>query len=447
MRILILGAGEVGFHLARQLSDENHDVVVIEESRDRARGIQDAMDAMVVQGNAASLSVLERAGIEKTDLLLAVTSVDEINLMACLTAAQYGVRIKIARVSKPDYFDYSGVLPPERLGVDLMINPQQECALETFQLLQSVAATEFSQFEGGLVQLIGMRVIPAAPIAGKTLADLGKEYRRSHYLMAAIVRSGVTLIPKGSDRVEAGDHIFIIGEPSRLPEVLPLAGHGGFHLRRVMIAGGSREGLLLARMLEEHNVACTIIETDRARAATLAESLRSALVLHGDATDLELLEMEGAGESDGFVAFTGSDETNLLSSLLAKNLGARKVVSMIERMHYIPLLSSVGVDAAVSPRRSTVNAILGYVRRGSVLSVTTLKGTDAEVIEYIISDKFPFAGRPLAEVRFPEGSLIGAIIRGRRVIIPRGTDSIRIGDRVIVFTLPAAISQVESIFA
>ena len=295
MRILILGAGEVGFHLARQLSDENHDVVVIEESRDRARGIQDAMDAMVVQGNAASLSVLERAGIERTDLLLAVTSVDEINLMACLTAAQYGVRIKIARVSKPDYFDYAGILPAERLGVDLMINPEQECALETFQLLQSAAATEFSQFEGGLVQLIGMRVTPDAPIAGKTLADLGREYRRSQYLMAAIVRSGVTLIPKGSDRVRAGDHIFIIGEPSRLPEVLPLAGHRGFPLRRVMIAGGSREGLLLARMLEENGVGCTIIETDRARAAILAESLGSTLVLHGDATDLELLEMEGAG--------------------------------------------------------------------------------------------------------------------------------------------------------
>lgn len=447
MRILILGAGEVGFHLARQLSEENHDVVIIEESRDRARSIQDAMDAMVVQGNAASLGVLEKAGIQRTDLLLAVTSVDEINLMGCLTAAQYKVPIKIARVSKPDYFEYSGILPAERLGVDLMINPEQECALETFQLLQSAAATDFSQFEGGLVQLIGMRVTSDAPIAGKTLVELGREYRRSHYLIAAIVRDGTTVIPKGSDRVQAGDHIFIIGEPSRLPEVLPLAGHTGFKLRRVIIAGGSREGFLLAKMLEEHHVGCTIIESNRARAAVLAETLGSTLVLHGDATDLELLEIEGAGETDGFVGFTGSDETNLLSSLLAKTLGARKVVSLIERAHYIPLLSRVGIDAAVSPRRSTVNAILGYVRRGSVLSVTTLKGTDAEVIEYNISERFPYAGRPLSDVRFPAGSLIGAIIRGNRVIIPRGTDAIRIGDRVIVFTLPDAISQVETVFA
>jgi trk system potassium uptake protein len=447
MRIMILGAGEVGFHLARQLSEENHDVVVVEESRERVRAIEDAMDAIVIHGNGASLSTLERAGITRTELLLAVTSLDEINLMACLSAAQYEVPIKIARVSKPDYFDHSAILPPERLGVDLMINPERECALETLQLLQSAAATEFAQFEGGLVQLIGLPVLPGAPIAGKTLAELGKEYRRARYLVAALLRDGRTIIPGGEDRVEAGDQIFVIGEPANLPAALPLAGHREAALRRVMIAGGSREAFLLARMLEENRVACTILETNRQRAAVLAESLSTTLVLHGDATDLDLLEMEAVGEVDGFVAFTGSDETNMLACLLAKNLGARKVISLVERARYIPLVSRVGVDASVSPRRSTVNAILSYVRRGSVLSVATLKGTSAEAIEFDVSLRFPFAGQPLAEIRFPPGSLIGAIVRGSRVIVPRGTDSIRIGDRVIVFVMPDAIAPVEALFA
>jgi trk system potassium uptake protein len=447
MRVMILGAGEVGFHLARQLSEESHDVVVVEESRDRVRAIEDAMDAIVIHGNGASLSTLERAGITKTDLLLAVTSLDEINLMACLSAAQYGVRIKIARVSKPDYFDHTAILPLERLGVDLMINPERECALETLQLLQSAAATEFAQFEDGLVQLIGLPVLPGAPIAGKTLAELGREYRRTRYLVAALLRDGRTIIPGGEDRVEAGDQIFVIGEPANLPDALPLAGHREAALRRVMIAGGSREAFLLAQMLEENRVACTILETNRQRAAALAETLNTTLVLHGDATDLDLLEMEAVGEVDGFVAYTGSDETNMLACLLAKNLGAGKVISLVERAHYIPLVSRVGVDASVSPRRSTVNAILSYVRRGSVLSVATLKGTSAEAIEFDISSRFPFAGRPLAEVRFPAGSLIGAIIRGNRVIIPRGSDSIRIGDRVIIFVMPDAIAPVEAIFA
>jgi trk system potassium uptake protein len=447
VRILILGAGDVGFHLAQQLSEENHDVVVIEQDRERVRAIQDGMDALVIEGNGASLTTLEQAGIERTDLILAVTSQDEINLMACLSAAQYQVPAKIARVSKPDYYDHTGILPPERLGVDLMINPERECALETYQLLQSAAATEFAQFEGGLVQLIGIRVKDDAPAAGKTLVELGRSEKRVRALIVAIARDGRTIIPQGRDRIEAGDTVFVLGEPSQLPEVLPWAGYSRFNLRRVIVAGGSREAWFLAKMLEEHKIDCTIIESSRPRAQFLAEVLHRSLILHGDATDLELLEMEAIGDADGFVAYTGSDETNLLSCLLAKNLGTRKVISLIERYDYIPLVSRVGVDAAVSPRMAAVNAILSYVRRGSVLAVATLKGTSAQGIEFDVTAKFPYAGQRLADIRLPSGSLIGAIIRSERVIIPRGTDSIRIGDRVVVFTLPETVHKMEALFA
>ena len=446
MRILILGAGDVGFHLARQLATENHDVVVIEQDRERVRGIQDAMDALVVEGNGASLTTLEQAGIEKTDLLLAVTSQDEINIMACLSASQYQVPKRIARVSKPDYYDHTGILSPERLGVDLMINPERECALETYQLLQSAAAAEFAQFEGGLVQLIGVRVKPDAPVAGKRLLEIGRDANRVRALVVAIARNGETIIPTGATRVEAGDQVFILGEPHALPEVLPLAGYDRFDLRRVIVAGGSREAWFLAHMLEEHRVDCTIIEADRNRAVELAEDLKRSLVFHGDATDLDLLEMEAIGEADGFVAYTGSDETNLLSCLLAKSLGARKVVSLIDRFDYIPLVARVGVDAAVSPRMAAVNAILSYVRRGSVLAVATLKGTSAQGIEFDVNSRFPWAGQPLSEVRLPPGSLIGAIIRSEQVIIPGGTDQILVGDRVIVFVQPDALRDVEALF-
>ncbi|CAN5774450.1 Trk system potassium transporter TrkA [soil metagenome] len=447
MRILILGAGDVGFHLAQQLADEGHDVVVIEQDRERARSIQDSMDALVVEGNGASLATLEQAGIARTHLLLAVTSQDEINLMACLSAAQYEVPTRIARVSKPDYYDHTGILPPERLGVDLMINPERECAIETYQLLQSAAATEFAQFEGGLVQLIGVRVKPDAPVAGKRLLEISRMAPNVRALVVAIARGSQTLIPTGATRIEAGDQVFIMGEPHHLPEILPLTGYPRFNLKRVIIAGGSRECLFLARMLEEHRIGCTILERDRRRAQVLAEELNRSLVLHGDATDLELLEMEAIGEADGFVAYTGSDETNLLSCLLAKNLGTRKVISLIDRFDYLPLVSRVGVDASVSPRLAAVNAILSYVRRGSVLAVATLKGTDAEGIEFNVPESYPHAGIPLSNVKLPTGSLVGAIIRGKRVIIPRGTDSVRAGDRVIVFTAREALRQVEALFA
>jgi trk system potassium uptake protein len=446
VRILILGAGDVGFHLAQQLIHENHDVVVIEQDRDRARRIQDLMDAQVIEGNGASLTTLEQAGVARSDLLVAVTSQDEINLMACLSAAQYRVPKRIARVSKPDYYDHTGILPPERLGVDLMINPERECALETYQLLQSAAATEFAQFENGLVQVIGIRVSDGAPMAGRPLMETGKGHMRPGTLVVAVVRGGETIIPGGATRIEAGDLIYVLGEPRHLPDVLPLAGYSRFNLRRVVIAGGSREAWFLAQMLEDHKIGCTILETDRRRALELAEGLRSTLVLHGDATDMELLEMEGIGEADGFVAFTGSDETNLLSCLLAKNLGTRKVISLIDRYDYVPLVARVGVDAAVSPRMSAVNAILSYVRRGSVLAVAALKGSTAQGIEFDVSERFPYAGRKLQDVRLPAGTLVGAIIRGDRVIIPRGADAVRVGDRVIVFALPAALRKIEAVF-
>ena len=447
MRILILGAGDVGLHLAQQLAHENHDVVVIEQDRERARLTQDFADVLVIEGNGASLTTLEQAGITKTDLLLAVTSHDEVNLMACLSAAQYEVPKRIARVSKPDYYDHTGILPMERLGVDLMINPERECALESYQLLQSGAAAEFAQFENGLVQLIGVRVKPGAPVAGKRLLEIGKGVRDVHALVVAIARRGETIIPGGATRIEEGDQVFILGEPRHMPDVLPLAGYDRFDLRRVIIAGGSREAWFLAHMLEEHKIGCTLIESNRARALELSEDLRKTLVLHGDATDLELLEMEGVGDADGFVAYTGSDETNLLSCLLAKNLGTHRVISLIKRFNYIPLVARVGVDAAVSPRMAAVNAIMSHVRRGSVLAVATLKGTAAEGIEFNVSHRFPHKGTPLSELRFPTGSLIGAIIRGDTVIIPGGTDCIHAGDRVVVFVLPGARQKVEKLFA
>ena len=447
MRILILGAGDVGLHLAQQLALENHDVVMIEQDRERARMAQDFLDALVVEGNGASLTTLEQAGITKTDLLLAVTSHDEVNIMACLSAAQYEVPKRIARVSKPDYYDHTGILPPERLGVDLMINPERECALESYQLLQSAAAAEFAQFENGLVQLIGVRVKPGAPVAGKRLLEIGRGMQDVRALVVAIARRGETIIPSGATRIEEGDQVFILGEREHMPNVLPLAGYERFDLRRVIIAGGSREAWFLAHMLESHKIGCTLIERDRSRAFELSEDLRKTLVLHGDATDLELLEMEAIGDADGFVAYTGSDETNLLSCLLAKNLGTHRVISLIKRFNYIPLVSRVGVDAAVSPRMAAVNAILTHVRRGSVLAVATLKGTRAEGIEFNVSTRFPYIDMPLSAMKLPKGSLIGAIIRDERAIIPGGDDEIRPGDRVVVFVIPESLRKVEDLFA
>jgi trk system potassium uptake protein TrkA len=447
MRILIIGAGAVGYHLARRLSEEHQDVVVIESDGERARTIEEQLDVMTIHGNGASLPVLEQANIARTDLLLAVTSKDEVNLVACLAASRMDVRFKVARVSNPEYYRTGSALSREQLGIDLMINPERECAWETFQLLNSEAATDLAQFAEGRLQLVGLRVREEAPVAGKSMVELDQDMGDRPFITVAVVREGTTMIPRGTSRIEAGDQIFILAPAAEMPFIPAMAGYRDFKLRRVMVAGGSDEAVYLAQHLAEHGVDCTILDIDRKRCAELAETLPKALVLHADATDMELLEMEGIEGIDGFVAYTPRDETNMLASLLAKTQGARKVISLIHRFDYVPLVSRVGIDAAVSPRLSTVNAILRYVRRGNVASVATLKGIDAEAIEFDVREGTRVAGRRVHEVAFPEGSIVGAILRNSQVITPRGRDRIQVGDRVVIFALPGAISEIERLFS
>lgn len=447
MRIIIVGAGEVGFHLGRRLSDEGQDVVLIESNPDRAEYVADQLDVLTITGNGASLPILEQAGVARARLIMAVTSRDEVNVLCCLAASRYHVDFKIARIGNPEYYQGGSVLSREQLGIDLMINPERECAWETFQLLNSEAATDMARFADDRLQLIGLRVRPGAAVAGRTLTEIDQQFRGRHYVTVAVVRNGVTEVPRGGTRIEAGDQIFVLAPSTEMAEIPAFAGYSDYKLRRVMIAGGSEEAVHLARHLADQKVACTILDTDRRRCVELAELLPDALILHGDATNLELLEMEGVEGIDGYVAYTGHDEVNLLSSVLAKTSGARKVVSLVNRFEYMRLIGKFGIDAAVSARQSTVNAILRYVRRGNVQSVATIKGIDAEALELTVGVDAPIAGRSLGLVAFPKDAVVGAILREDRVVLPRGGDVIRAGDRVIVFALPGAIPEIERLFA
>ena len=446
MKVIIIGAGGVGYHLAERLSEENQDVVVIESDPDRAEETSDQLDVMTVVGNGASLPVLERAGVRGANILMAVTSKDEVNLIACLAGARMGVGYTIARVSNPEYHASDSVLSQDVLGIDLMINPARESAWETFHLLRSPAATDVTSFANGRLQLLGLMVKEGAPVAGKTLAQLGQELEVTHYVLTAILRDQETIIPTGTTRIEAGDQVYLMSLTTEAHLIPPLAGYEEYRLRRVMIAGGSPEGAYLAEILAQHHIEATIIERDRKRCLELAEALPKALVLNGDATDLELLELEGVAGMDGFLAATTSDDTNILASLIAKQAGAKKVVSLINEFDYLPLAPKVGIDAAVSPRISAVNAILRYVRRGRVTSVATLKGIDAETIQFTVTNDSQVAGKALRDLALPKGSLIGSIIRGDDLIVPRGDSVIQPGDEVIVFALPDAISEIEQAF-
>jgi trk system potassium uptake protein len=446
MRIVIVGAGEVGYHVARRLSEEQQDVVLIEADPDRAEFVGNQLDVLTITGNGASLAVLEQAGLAQAGMMLAVTSRDEVNVLCCLAASRFDVGVRVARVGNPQYYQPGSALSREHLGIDVMINPERECAWDTFQLLNSEAATDLARFADGRLQMMGLRVRPGASIAGRTVLDIDALLRDRHYTMVAVVRGDEVHIPRGSTRIETGDEIFVLAPPADLLEIPALAGYAGYKLRRVMIAGGSEEAVYLAQHLEEHHVECTILDTSRRRCLELAEQLPRALILHGDATNLELLEMEGVEGIDGFVAYTGHDEVNMLTSLLAKTSGARKVISLINRFEYLRIVPKFGIDAAVSARQSTVNAILTHVRRGNVLSVATVRGSGAEALELTVPAGSPATAGAVAELRLPRDVVVGAILRGDRIMMARGRDHIEAGDRVVVFALPSALHEMERYF-
>jgi len=447
MRVVIVGAGEVGYHVAERLAREQHDVTVVDVDAERLEYVQSHVDVAVVVGSGASPATLERARVAQADLFLAVTSIDEVNLVACAAAEGTERLVKVARVSNPDFFAEGSRLDPSRFRVHLMINPERELALETFRLLQSTAATDVADFAGGAVQLIGLKVLPDAPVAGRTLAAIGADLGPTPMLTVAIERDGTTTVPSGTSRVEADDHIYVVAATDAIPRALELCGYRPSDLKRVMIAGASYEAFYLAQLLLQHRVQTTLVVKERERAQEFAEKLGRALVLNADATDVELLELEGVGGADAFVAFTEDDESNILSSIAAKHAGAQQVVTLVNRTGYVPLVRRIGLDAAVSPRISSANAILRYVRRGSVVRVATIRDSEAEAISFRVPAGSSLIGIPLAEMQFPEGAIVATIVRGRRVIVPRGKDALQVDDSVIVFALPEAVKRVMAIFA
>jgi trk system potassium uptake protein TrkA len=446
MRAVVVGAGEVGYHVAERLSGEGYDVVVVDAEPERLDYVDSHLDVGVIEGNGASPAMLGRAGIDKAALLVAVTSVDEVNLVCCMLARGTPGIVKVARVSNPDFFADAGRLHPRTFGIDVMINPERELALDTFRLLQSTVATDIAVFAGGDLQVISLPVTEEAPVVDRTLADITRETGDIPLLTAAIERDGTTLVPSGSTKIVAGDQVYVVATPVSVARALALCGHEPSTLTRVMVAGGSVEAYYLAQLLERHGVQVIMLVADRTRAQELAEKLDKALILNGDATDVELLELEGVGDVDAFVALTDEDETNILSSLVAKHVGAKKVVTLVNKIDFVSLARRIGLDAAVSPRLSAANAIMRHVRRGSVTRVATFKDTDAEAISFAVSPTSPVVGRSLAEIEFPEGTIVAAVERGDDVIVPHGKDSLKAGDTAIVFALPEAVASVTKLF-
>lgn len=443
MKIVIVGAGAVGSIVAQRLSQERHDVTLVESEERIVATAQQTLDCLVLPGNGASYQVLQEAGVEKTDILIAVTNVDEINILACMQAARLGVETKVARVRSNEYYVDDA---PAFDGIDAMINPDRVAVQEIHELLLKKAATDIYEFADQRVQVLGAKVGAGSRVADKSLSEIEQEVGTRWALVATITREHRTIIPCGEDVLQEGDQVFLVGRVGKIAEALQYFSPPSHPVESVMVAGANRIGIALADDLAHEGITVKLVDSDPARATRASNRVEKALVLNGDPTDVEFLESEGISEMDGFVAVTDDEEMNLASTLLAKYHGARKTVCLIKRPNYVPLASTIGVDAAVSPRLATANAIMGYFRQGNVLSHTTLRDNDAEVLELEASENSPLLNRPLADLDFPRGAIVAAVIKPYQVVIPRGGDIIEPGDKVLVFALPRVVRTVEKLF-
>jgi trk system potassium uptake protein TrkA len=444
VKIIIVGAGEVGFHTASRLSLEDKDVIVIEKNADALRRISENLDVQTIEGCGSSPAILEQAGIKGADILLAVTNSDETNLVASLFANILSpATIKLTRIRGEEYLMYQDALKHDPYRIDVMINPGAEAVKTVERLLQVPGAVDVGEFADGRIKLIGVRLGGSCSVCGIRLIDLVHRTGDKKILVAAIIRNEKLIIPSGEDHLLKGDLIYFVSEENELKEALKIFGKRAEPFNHVLLVGGGNLGLKLAQALERLSIHTKLIEKDPDRCRELVEHLDKVVVLQGDGSDQRLLQEENIQDMDVVATLTGDEETNILISLLAKRMGALKTVTRISKFSYFPLVSAIGLEHIVSPRLAAINTILQHVRRGKVLSAMALKGEEAEVLEAVALETSDIVGKPLRQIQFPRGALVVAIIRGDEVIIPTGDSVIVPQDRTIIFSTRQAIPQVE----
>ena len=445
MYIIILGAGDVGYNLAKLLCYEKHDIVIIEPDAIRARRARENLDVQVMEGTGSSPSDLERAGIKKADMIVAVSNNDEVNLLACLIATHYHVPTKIARVKNREFTRDDCALNAKMLGIDLIIHPESEVADAVVNLLKLSAATDILEFAEGKILLLGIQLDKRCEILGQSLAEVAKTFGGMTFRTVAIQRRDRTIVPRGEDVFMNNDRVYVTTQRENIPDVLRLAGRENVRMENVMILGGGQTGTEIADRLEDE-INVKIIDSNVDQTNILADKLQKSLVIRGDGRDINLLALEGIIDMDAFIAVTGDDETNIISSLVAKHLEVPRIISLINKTDYTPIISTIGIDAFVSKQIVTVDQILKFIRRGSIISVASIPGISAEVIEYVAQENAKIIKKPLREIHFPKGALLGAVVRGEEFFIPVGDSQLQAGDKVVVFSLPTAIKEVEKLF-
>jgi len=440
MKVAVVGAGETGFHIAQSLSNEGHSVVVIDTQEETLEHVRNSLDVLAILGDGSSHRILEEAGVKGSDFFAAVTNNDRVNIIAALLAKTYQVPRAVVRISDPQQLDNPVLLKETGLYA---VYPEKVVADKIAQLIEVPFASLSEIFAEGRVQMLKLEVKKGAALEGKRLSEL---QRLSSWILVALSRGGELTIPRGDTLIQAGDYVIGLGIKEALKELEELVGPSEPRTKRVVILGGGKIGYYLLKELSGRGISLRLIETSPQRSLELAQELSNVLVFKGDGTSGEVLREAGIEDADYFVALTRDDEINILASLCAKNLGCKKVVILSRKMDYTPIVQRVGIDVAISPPLAAASEIMRYIRAERVLSLSLLEGGKGEILEVMVKETSRIAGKPLRDTPFPEGALIAAVVRDRKIIIPRGDTIVAPNDRVIVFMLPEATKKVERLF-
>ena len=445
MRIIIAGMGDVGYHLAKQLSQESHDIIAIDTSQQRLSYTDSMTDVMTVNGSSTSIKVLLDAKVDKADLLVAVTSSEEVNIATAILGKKLGAKKTIARIGNAEYQDPKVGVNFSEIGIDFMIYPEELAAIETVNLIQRTAATDILEFEKGKLTVMGLRLDKIAPIMHKKIFEVAQEYQSVDFRVVAIYRNFRTIIPSGNDRFLPNDQVFVITTQSGIETVLKLAGKENIKFENIMVLGGGKIGRRVAKLLEK-SMKVKLIESDEEKSFELADMLQDTLVIRGDGRDIDLLAQEGIVDMDAFIALTEDAETNIITCLMAKHLGVKKAIALVDKVDYIPLTQTIGLDSLINKKLIAANSISRFIRRGEVLAIASLEGIDAEVLEYVATSDSPATKKKVKDLHFPNDAIIGGVIRGEESFIIVGDSQIKPNDKVVVFSLPGAARKTEKFF-
>ncbi|MBG0776433.1 MAG: Trk system potassium transporter TrkA [Desulfovibrionaceae bacterium] len=443
LKVIVVGAGEVGFHISQRLAMEHKQVVVIDKNPDALRRISENLDVQTLLGSGSSPMILDQAGISDADILLAVTDSDETNIIACIFANILSPKtLKLARIRNEEYTLYREALSNDTVNIGMVINPEVEVVKTIDRLLSLPGAVESSDFANGKIKMVGVRVEQGEMI-GTPMTHVREKVSGMSLIIGAIVREERLIIPQGNDVIKKDDLVYFACERKDVEKMLHIFGCISAPIKSILIVGGGNIGLRLASFFERKGYHTKLVERDPERCVYLSEKLDTTLVLQGDGTDRDMLEEENVRDMDVVVSLTGDEETNILSCLLAKSLGARKAITRVNKFAYLPLVRAIGIEHSVSTRLSAINSILQYVRRGKVISSVSIKGEEAEAMEAIAQENSEIVGKPLRLLDFPKGALILCVIRGDEVLIPTGDTVINPQDRIVILSTRQTVSKVE----